>query len=110
MQSSHDVVVVGASAGGVETLKALASALPADLPATVFVVLHVAPSGPGYLAGILAKAGPLPVSFPADGEAIASGRIYIAPPDRHLLLEPGRMRVVRGPKENRHRPAVDPLF
>jgi two-component system chemotaxis response regulator CheB len=70
----------------------------------------VAPSAPGYLAGILAKAGPLPVSFPADGEAIASGRIYVAPPDHHLLLEPGRMRVVRGPKENRHRPAVDPLF
>jgi two-component system chemotaxis response regulator CheB len=107
---SHDIIVIGASAGGVETLKALVRGLPADLPAAVFVVVHVAPRGPGYLSGILAKAGPLPASFPEDGEAIANGHIYVAPPDRHLLLEPGRVRVVRGPKENRHRPAVDPLF
>src|SRR3954470_2925577 len=107
---SHDIIVIGASAGGVETLKALVRGLPAELPAAVFVVLHVAPGGPGYLPQILAKAGPLPASFPEDGEAIANGRIYVAPPDHHLLLEPGRVRVVRGPKENRHRPAADPLF
>src|SRR4051812_33241997 len=107
---SHDIIVIGASAGGVETLKQLVAGLPAELPAAVFVVLHVTPNGPGYLPRILEKAGPLPVCSPKDGDGIANGRIYVAPPDHHMLVEPGRLRVVRGPKENRHRPAVDPLF
>jgi two-component system, chemotaxis family, protein-glutamate methylesterase/glutaminase len=106
----HDIVVVGASAGGVEALMTLARALPADLPAALFVVLHLPPDGESALPHILTRAGALPAVHPADGERIARRRIYVAPPDHHLLVERGRVRVVRGPRENRCRPAVDPLF
>jgi two-component system chemotaxis response regulator CheB len=107
---TRDIVVIGTSAGGVETLKRLAATLPVDFPAAIFVVLHVPAHSPGYLPAILQKSGPLPASFPEDGMAFRPGQIYVAPPDHHLLLAPGRVRVVRGPKENRHRPAIDPLF
>ena len=106
----HDIIVVGASAGGVEALMHLASQLPADLPAAVYVVLHIPAESPSLLPEILNRAGPLPVSQPADGEELRSGHIYVASPNYHLLLERGRMRQVHGPKENRHRPAIDPLF
>src|SRR6185437_2384135 len=79
-------------------------------PAALFVVLHLAPQSTSVLPEILMRAGPLPAIHPRDGEPIRTGRIYIAPPDHHLLIEDGKVRVVRGPKENRHRPAVDPLF
>src|SRR4051812_15054754 len=95
----HDIIVIGASAGGVETLKPLVRALPRDIPAAVFIVLHVAATGPAYLARILAAATQLQVRFAEDGDAIEHGRIYVAPPDRHLLIEQGRARVLRGPKE-----------
>jgi two-component system chemotaxis response regulator CheB len=88
----------------------LARGLPANLPAALFVVLHIPAQSPSLLPTILNRVGPLPAEHPADGAAIEHGRIYIAPPDHHLLIEPGRVRVVRGPKENRHRPAVDPLL
>jgi two-component system chemotaxis response regulator CheB len=84
--------------------------LPADLPAAVFVVLHTHPTSPGYLPHILARSGPLPAAHAEDGEPIAPGRIYVAPPDHHLLIEDGHVRLTKGPKENRSRPAVDPLF
>lgn len=106
----HDIIVIGGSAGGVEALKELVSGLPPDLPAAVFAVLHVAPYVPSALPEIVSRNGSLPVSLAIDGEAIERGRIYIAPPDHHLLVEREFMRVVRGPKENRVRPAVDPLF
>jgi two-component system, chemotaxis family, protein-glutamate methylesterase/glutaminase len=106
----HDIIVVGASAGGVEALITLVSGLPADLPAAVFVVLHIPAQSPSLLPPILSRAGPLVAGHPADNTPIQHGRIYVAPPDHHLLLEEGRVRVVRGPKENRHRPAVDPLM
>jgi two-component system chemotaxis response regulator CheB len=106
----HDIIVVGASAGGVEALRTLAGGLPADLPAAVFVVLHLPAQAPSMLPVILARSGPLETLHPADHEPIIPGRIYVAPPDCHLLVERDRARVVRGPKENRHRPAVDPLF
>lgn len=106
----HDVIVVGASAGGVEALITLAGSLPADLPAALFLVLHIPAQSPSLLPDILNRAGPLRALHPDDGEAIQHGRIYIAPPDQHLLVEEGIVRVVHGPKENRHRPAVDPLF
>src|SRR5262245_14553212 len=107
---NHDVIVIGASAGGVEALKGLVRMLPGDLPAAVFVVVHTAPESPNLLPGILQRLGHLPASSPVDGDPIERGRIYAALPDHHLLVEAKRIRVVRGPKENRHRPAVDPLF
>lgn len=106
----HDIVVIGASAGGVEALRALARALPGDVPAALFVVLHIPPQGPSLLPQILAHAGDLPAAHAEDGERIVHGRIYVAPPDHHLLIERGMVRVTRGPRENRQRPAVDPLF
>ncbi|PWC52450.1 chemotaxis protein CheB [Azospirillum sp. TSO22-1] len=105
----HAIIVVGASAGGLEALEALIGGLPRDLPAVVCVVLHIG-SRHSEAPKILAKAGVLPVAHPADGEAIRCGRIYVAPPDHHLLVEPGRLRLSRGPRENGTRPAADPLF
>ena len=107
---TKDIIVVGASAGGIEALRTIAGGLPQDLTASVFVVLHASPDSPGVLAEILARAGALPASNAVDGERIQPGRIYVAPPDRHLIIEPNRVRLTRGPKENRFRPAVDPLF
>jgi two-component system chemotaxis response regulator CheB len=104
------VVAIGASAGGVEALKELAAGLPADLPAPVLVVLHVPPSETSQLPAILQRSGPLPALHPSDGDRLEPGVIFVAPPDRHLMVVDGRARVVRGPKENLHRPAVDPLF
>jgi two-component system, chemotaxis family, protein-glutamate methylesterase/glutaminase len=106
----HDIVVVGASAGGVEALVGLAASLPADLPAAVFVVLHVPSTGTSALPDILSRHGPLPASHVKDGEPIEYGRIYVAPPDHHLLMRTGHVHLARGPRENGHRPAVDPLF
>lgn len=106
----HDIVVVGASAGGVETLVKLVEKLPADLPASVFVVLHIPAQNPSLMPEILSRSGRLKAVHPRDGEAIQQGCIYIAPPDLHLLVEQGHVHLLRGPKENRHRPAIDPLF
>jgi two-component system chemotaxis response regulator CheB len=107
---TKDIVVVGASVGGLEALRTIAGELPKDFPASVFVVLHTAPEAPGVLADILDRAGPLPTAYAVEGDRILPGRIYVAPPDRHLVIEPNRVRLTRGPKENRFRPAVDPLF
>lgn len=106
----HDIIVVGASAGGVETLAEMVSRLPADLPAAVFIVLHVPPYGTSVLPSILSRRGPLPAYHPADGEQIRPGRIYVAPPDHHLIIQQDKVRLTRGPAENRHRPAIDTLF
>ena len=108
---NKDVIVIGTSAGGIEAMKALAGGLSPDLKAALLVVLHMGANGLGILPEILERAGPLPAANARDGEAIRPGRIYVAPPDHHLLLEPsGHVRLSRGPKENRFRPAVDPLF
>ncbi len=106
----HDRIVIGASAGGVEALIAVVRGLPRDLPAALFVVLHVPPDGESVLPHILSHAGSLPAAHPQDGDLIEDGHIYVAPPDYHLLVERDHVRVVRGPRENRYRPAVDPLF
>jgi len=106
-----DVVVVGASSGGFEAIKALASGLPGNFQAAVFIVVHTAPSSPGMLPDLLNRAGPLSVAFGVQGARFERGHIYVAPPDRHMLIEaPDRIRISRGPKENRFRPAIDPLF
>jgi len=107
----HDIVVIGASAGGVAALQQLVRWLPRELPAAVFVVLHIPAESRSLLVDILGGAGKLPVAFGHDGAKIEHGKIYVAPPDRHLLLTRGVVvRLSRGPKENRHRPALDPLF
>lgn len=106
----HDIVVIGASAGGVEALRTIAAGLPSDLPAAVFVVLHMSPEGPGLMAELLERAGPLAAMEAEDGGDIERGRIYVARPDHHLVLHDSHVRLVRGPKENRSRPAIDPLF
>src|SRR5262245_58889418 len=107
---NKDIVVIGASTGGIEALQNLVRDLPADLNAALFVVIHTASSSPNVLGKILDSAGPLPASCATDREPIKPGRIYVAPSDHHLLLEDGRVRISRGPKENRFRPAIDPLF
>lgn len=109
-RSGIDVAVVGASAGGVEALLGLVSELPEDFPATLFVVLHVPPTGTSILPRILTRGGRLEARHAVDGAAIEPGCIYVAPPDCHLLVDRGGMRVTRGPRENGHRPAIDPLF
>jgi two-component system chemotaxis response regulator CheB len=108
----QDIIVVGTSAGGVEALRILAAGLPADLEASVFVVLHIGKgvNGQSYLPEIISKAGPLPAVNPKDGEVIQKRKIYIAPPDSHLLLEHGHIHLSGGPMENRTRPAINPLF
>jgi two-component system chemotaxis response regulator CheB len=106
----HDIVVIGASAGGVETLSRVVSGLPAGFPAAVFVVCHFPPGQRSRLPEILSRSGPLLAAHAKDGEPAYPGHIYAAPPDHHLLLEEGRMRLWRGPRENRHRPAIDALF
>lgn len=107
----RDIIVIGASAGGVETLRALVSGLPEDLPAAVFVVVHISPEvQKSFLPNILSRAGPLPARHAVDGEPVQAGRIYVAPPDRHMILRPGHVHLTRGPRENRTRPAVDALF
>jgi two-component system chemotaxis response regulator CheB len=106
----HDIIVMGASSGGIQALIEVVSGLPKNLPAALFVVLHVPARSKSELPQILNRAGPLPAKHAIDNEAIVPGRIYVAPPDLHLLLKDGRTRLVRGPKESNTRPAVDPLF
>lgn len=106
----HDIIVIGASAGGVETLIQLVKIIPADIPAAIFIVVHISPHSVSLLPNILQRRTSMPVSHGKDGEEIKLGHIYIAPPDFHLLIKPEYVRLTHGPKENRHRPAVDPLF
>ena len=108
--AGHDLIVVGASAGGIDALKVIVSGLPANLPAAVLVVVHISPNSPRLLADILNRAGPLPCQYAQDQDVIRRGHLYLAPPNKHLMVEPARLRVVQGPRENRARPAIDPLF
>ena len=108
--ATHDIIVIGASAGGIDALKRLVGQLPADLPAAIFITVHISAHSRSYMPDILARAGSLPVVHPDDGSPIEYGRIYVAPPNRHLLIERGHVHLSGGPKENRHRPAINPLF
>lgn len=107
---TRDTIVIGASAGGVQALSTLVADLPPDLPAAVFIVLHLSADFPSMLPQILAREGTLEIGHAVDDEPIQPGRVYIAPPDQHLIIENGRVKLVRGPKENLHRPAIDALF
>ena len=104
------IVVIGASAGGVETLIKLIEKLPKEFPAAVLIVQHLSPHRPSTLPYILGRASKLPVSAAINSESIEPGHIYVAPPDQHLIIEDGHLRLVRGPKENFSRPSVDVLF
>jgi two-component system, chemotaxis family, protein-glutamate methylesterase/glutaminase len=106
----RDIVVLGGSAGSIEILAELVRDLPPDFPGSLFVVVHFPGSVRSTLPRILSRAGPLPAQHPRDGEPIEPGRIYVAPPDCHLHISEGHVHLTRGPKENGHRPAVDPLF
>ena len=106
----RDMVVVGASAGGVQALSALFSDLPPKVPIAFFVVLHVPPHCQSRLPSILERTARLPAEHPRDGEKIRSGRIYVAPPDVHLMIGKGVVRLSHGPLEHHTRPAIDPLF
>ncbi|TDY50938.1 CheB methylesterase [Paraburkholderia rhizosphaerae] len=104
------IFVVGASHGGIDTLSKLVRQLPADFPAPVFVVQHIGASSPGTLPSILSRAGRLPAVHPKNGEIIQKARIYVAPPDHHMLVQRDHIRLSQGPRENHTRPALDPLF
>src|SRR5437588_2413299 len=109
-RKSKGLIVIGTSAGGVETLPQLLERLPADLPAPVFIVLHCSTQSGACLPQVLCRYCRLPAKHPADKERFRAGHIYVARPDYHMLIEDGRIRLDHGPKENRHRPAIDPLF
>lgn len=104
------VICIGASAGGIDALSAVVGGLPADLPAAVLVVLHLSPFARADLPSLLSERGALPALFASDGAPLLAGRIYVAPPDLHLLVERRQVALVVGPKENFSRPAIDPLF
>jgi two-component system chemotaxis response regulator CheB len=106
----RDLVVIGASAGGVETLTRIVAGLPSNLAASVCIVVHIAPSSPSALAEILSRAGPLKCRQASDGDSLVAGQILVAPPDHHLLIEDDHAHLSVGPRENGHRPAVDTLF
>ena len=106
----HDIIVIGASAGGVDALPRLIASLPVNLPASVFVVLHIPAQGPDLLPKIIRRTASLSVSHAVGGESVRKGHVYVAPPDHHLQVDGTRVRLSRGPRENFHRPSIDALF
>jgi two-component system, chemotaxis family, protein-glutamate methylesterase/glutaminase len=108
--AAKTIVVIGASSGGIDALRVIMAGLPRDLPAAICVVVHTAGNAPGILDSILGRAGALRVRNAATGMPIEEREVYVAPPDYHLLIEPGHLSLTKGPKENRFRPAIDALF
>ena len=106
----RDIIVIGGSAGSSAVLQRVMNELPQDLPASLFIATHVPAHSSGHLAGVLDRAGPLAVSLAVDGQPIEKNHVYVAVPDRHLLIVDGTMRLGDGPRENMTRPAIDPLF
>jgi two-component system, chemotaxis family, protein-glutamate methylesterase/glutaminase len=106
----RDIVVIGASAGGVEALKRLIGGLPSDFRGSLFITVHFPEHGTSVLPSILSRAGRLGIVHAVNGESIVPGRAYVAPPDHHLLLTRSGVKLIRGPRENGNRPAIDPMF
>ncbi len=107
---AKDIIVIGASAGGVDALQRLCAGFPADFPGAIFIAQHLSPSGRSMLPILIDRVSPLHAVSPVDGQAIEPGHIYVAVPDRHILLRDGKILMRRGPYENRTRPAVNALF
>jgi two-component system chemotaxis response regulator CheB len=97
---THDIIVIGGSAGAFGGLKRILQSLPPGLPAAIFVVIHTAADSTGILPALLSKAGPLRAFAAADGTPIRLGAIFVAPPDHHLLVQPEKMRVTRTSRES----------
>lgn len=108
--ASRNIIVIGASAGGIEALLAVVRGLPPDLEASIFVVVHIPPFGVSRLPEIITRAASMPAGHAHHGDHIQSGRIYIAPPDQHMLIRSSEIQLSREPRENHSRPAIDPLF
>src|ERR1700730_1182996 len=107
----RDIVVIGASWGGVEALRGIVAALPLSLQSTLFIVLHISPTYASLFPAVLSGAGPLPAEHGRNGTRIERGRIYVAPPDHHMMFSLSAFKVMdQGPKENYTRPAAGPLF
>lgn len=106
----RDIIVIGGSSGSIEPVKTMVKGLPTDFPASIFIVHHVSPDHDSYLGEILTRQGNLPAAMAVHGEAIRPGRIYVARPDYHLIIEQGYVRLWRGPKENHSRPSINPTF
>ena len=104
------IVVIGGSQGAIEALLEIVRVLPADLAAAILVVIHLPMEANSYLPNMLTRAGTMRAGHPADREPVRPGQIYVAPPNFHLTLEGGDVHALKGPRENRHRPAIDPLF
>jgi two-component system chemotaxis response regulator CheB len=108
--TAKSLIVIGASAGGIEALTRLVAGLPPDLPAAVCVAVHIPSHSNSQLPKILSRAGPLPAQHARSQQPLEAGCIYVAPPDYHLLVVGGRLALSRGPRQNGSRPAIDPLF
>jgi two-component system, chemotaxis family, protein-glutamate methylesterase/glutaminase len=109
-ERSRGVIAIGASAGGVDALQRVVRGLPGRLPAAVCIVLHIPATARSVLADVIARGTVLPVQVAKHGDRLLAGRVFVAPPDRHLLVRPGRLALDSGPKEHAVRPAIDPLF
>jgi len=107
---NRDIIVIGGSSGATAPLKAILGAFPPDLPAAVCVVMHIPTRSIGILKSVAAAAGQLPVHAAEDGMRIEPGNVYLGVPDQHFILQGGRIKLGRGPRENMSRPAIDPLF
>jgi two-component system chemotaxis response regulator CheB len=108
--AGHDLIVIGGSAGSIPALLELVSGLPADLLAAVCIVVHLSPLSTSQLPVLLSRKAALPAAYAVEGETIQPGRIYVAQPDYHLVIKDGKLMLDHGPRENRVRPAIDPLF
>lgn len=108
-KGAERLVVIGGSAGGVPALLEFVAALPADFPACLCIVIHIG-THPSILPELLNRNRPASAAHAHDGETLAPGKIYVAPPDRHMVVADGVLRLIHGPKENHTRPAIDPLF
>ena len=106
----RDIVVIGGSAGAIDVLRQIAAGLPGDLPAAVFVTVHIPATAPSHLAEILGRSGPLPAASARTGDPVEPGRILVAPPDHHLLVGADRLTLSRGPRQNGNRPSIDAMF